>query len=496
MSLSHHLAFDLGAENGRAVLGILEGDRLSIREIHRFANVPVLQDGVLRWNVEMILREMKHGLTKAARSVSQIDSAAVDSWGVDFGLLDARKNLLAPPMCYRDARHVRAMNAFLKNMPADRLYRRTGLQLLPFNSLFQLHGLAGSPELRAAARLLFIPGLMTFLLSGIRANDETIASTSQLADPHRTGWCEDILAALGLSTGLMGPMVPPGSKVGRVSPFVRAETNCSNILMIATAGHDTASAVAAVPAEGDDWAYLSSGTWSLLGLEIPRPIITPDSERFNFTNERGLAGRIRFLKNISGLWLIQQCRRRWLESDPALTYDRIFAQAETAPAFRSLIDPDDPDFLNPADMPSAVRNFCRKTGQPAPESPAEISRCILESLALKYRLVLDQLRETTGRPIRRLHIIGGGSQNTLLNSFTAAATHLPVFAGPVEATSIGNILVQATALGRVKNPEEIRAIVARSFPVRKYEPLISKDWDDAYKAFVKIVEPGGKDGRN
>jgi rhamnulokinase len=491
MSFSHYLAFDLGAESGRSVLGSLQDGRVSIREIHRFPNIPAPIAGGLRWNVAALFEEIKKGLALAARSVSKIESVAVDTWGVDFGLFGADGGLLGSPFCYRDARHLPAMKAFLKIISPGRLYRRTGLQLLPFNSLFQLyaHVLANSSELPSAARLLFMPGLFTYLLSGVQANDTTIASTSQLADPTGAGWCEDLLATLGVPVGIMGHSVPPGTTIGRLSPAVRGETGCPEISVTATAGHDTASAVAAVPAEGEDWAYLSSGTWSLLGIETESPIITAASRRFNFTNERGLAGRTRFLKNISGLWLLQQCRRRWSEAHP-LTYERMWAEASAAPPFRSFIDPDSPEFLNPPDMPSAIQEFCRRTGQPVPESPSEISRCALESLALKYRAVLDELRAATTRPIRRIFVIGGGSQNGLLNAFTAAATGLPVIAGPVEATAIGNILVQASARGRVRSPEEIRAIVARSFALQRFNPEHRTAWDIAYDIFRKIPKQG------
>jgi rhamnulokinase len=488
MSLSRYLAFDLGAESGRAVLGNLQDGRLSIHVVHRFPNGPVSLAGNLHWDVGTIFAEIKKGLAAAARVVPDIESVAVDTWGVDFGFMNAEGHLLGAPYCYRDVRHLRAMKAFLNLVPPDRLYRRTGLQLLPFNTLFQLyaHVLEKSDELRAASRILFMPGLLTFLLSGTPANDATIASTSQLAEPDGTGWCEDLFAVLGLPVGLMGTLIPPGTTVGRLHPSLRSETGCPDLLVTAAAGHDTASAVAAVPAEGEDWAYLSSGTWSLLGLDIERPIITAASRGFNFTNERGLDGRIRFLKNISGLWLLQRCRHRWCEAEP-LSYEMIWAQAAAAPAFRSFIDPEAPEFLNPPDMPAAIREFCRRTGQDVPDSPAEISRCALESLALKYRSVLEELREASGRPIRRIHVIGGGSQNELLNAFTAAATGLPVLAGPVEATAIGNILVQALAQGRVRSPEEIRAIVARSFARRIFEPGLETGWDDAYDRFRKIL---------
>jgi rhamnulokinase len=489
MRSSQYLAFDLGAASGRAVLGRLQDGRLSIHEVHRFPNGPVTVEGGLRWDVGAMFAEIKKGLAAAAQAAPEIESVAVDTWGVDFGFVDAEGRLLGAPSCYRDARHLPAMKAFLKLVPPDRLYLRTGLQLLPFNSIFQLYGqvLGNSPELRSAARILFMPGLLTFLLSGTAANDATIASTSQLAEPDGSGWCRDLLAALGLPVDLMGPLVPPGTTIGRLHPLLRSETGCRDLAVATAAGHDTASAVAAVPAEGEDWAYLSSGTWSLLGLEIERPIITDASRRFNFTNERGLDGRIRFLKNISGLWLLQQCRRRWSETAP-LSFETMWAEAAAAPAFRSFVDPDAPEFLNPPDMPAAIREYCRRTEQDVPDSPAEISRCALESLALKYRTVLEELRETSGRPIRRIHVIGGGSQNELLNTFTAAATGLPVIAGPVEATAVGNILVQAWAQGRVRSPEEIRLIVARSFDRRTFEPGDGVGWDHAYDRFRKILE--------
>ncbi|MBN1939172.1 MAG: rhamnulokinase [Candidatus Aminicenantes bacterium] len=495
MSSSNYLAFDLGAESGRAVLGTLEKGLLSIREIHRFPNAPVQADGRLRWDVGSLVLEVKKGLGLAALAAASIESAAVDTWGVDFGLLDAEGKLIAPPVSYRDDLHVESMVSFLKIIPRKRLYQRTGLQLLPFNSIFQLRGLAGTSELRAAARLLFMPGLLTYLLSGVKANDETIASTSQLAEPLKSGWCEDLLAALNLPARLLGPVVLPGAKIGHLSASVARECGCPQIPLTAVAGHDTASAVAAVPASGDAWAYISSGTWSLFGIETDRPVITEESERFNFTNERGLGGTTRFLKNINGFWLVQQCLRRWLEDDPGLTYDRLWAEAEAAPALRSLIDPDDPAFLNPPDMIAEIKRFCHRSIQPVPETRGEIARCILESLALKYRYVLEQLREASGKSVRKIHVIGGGSRNALLNAFTAAATHLPVSAGPVEATAVGNILVQAMARGRLQNPEEIRAVVARSFEVRTFEPKVSKAWDKAYDAFFNLVEPKRKDGR-
>ena len=489
MSQHRFLAFDLGAESGRAVLGTLEGGILSIRELHRFPNDTVTIDRHLHWDVPALFREIKSGMKICAeQTAADIESVAVDTWGVDFGLLDGKGRSLGLPFAYRDLRNVPAMETFLAKCPKERIYEITGIQFLPFNSLYQLQALALEDPglLAAAADLLFMPDLFSYFLSGSISNEATIASTSQLLDPRRNEWSAELIGALGISSHLLHRPVRPGTVVGRLLPSIAAETGSKDLPIIATASHDTASAVAAVPALGTNWAYISSGTWSLMGIDAPAPLITPATLRLNFTNEGGLDGRIRFLKNITGLWLVQQCRKKWSAARP-LSYEEMIAPAADAPAFKAFIDPDHPDFLNPSDMPEAIRAFCRRTGQAVPSSRGEVVRCALESLALKYRSVLEELRQVSPHPIETIHIIGGGSRNELLCRFTAEATALPVVTGPVEATAIGNIMGQALALGLVRSPEEIRAIVAASTDLKTYEPVDPRAWESAYDRFLGVA---------
>jgi rhamnulokinase len=485
MSRHSYLALDLGAESGRAILGTLEGGRLSLREVHRFPNGPVDRGGRLQWDAPALFNEIRTGLAHgAAVAGSPPECVAVDTWGVDFGLVDASGRLVSLPFAYRDLRNVEAMESFLARVPRERVYDFTGIQFLPFNSLFQLHALTRHDPglLEQASDLLFMPDLFTFFLTGARLNEATIASTSQLIDPRTGTWSPDLIAALGIKPSLLHEPVKAGTIAGRLLPRIAAAAGTSEILVAAVASHDTASAVAAVPARGEDWAYISSGTWSLMGVELPGPLITPRARALNFTNEGGMAGRVRFLKNIAGLWLIQQCRRKW-SADGALSYDELSAMANDAPPFRSFVDPDSPAFLNPPDMPAAIRDFCGATGQFVPDTRALVVRCILDSLALKYRAVLDELGEVTGRAIRRIHIIGGGSRNETLCRFAAEATGLPVMAGPVEATAAGNILGQALALGHLRSPEEIRETIAATFELRTFEPRSEEGWERAYARF-------------
>lgn len=496
MKQHRFLAFDLGAESGRCVLGTLEGGVLSVQELHRFPNAPVAIDRHLHWDAPALFREIKTGLRLCAeRGRLEIDGVAVDTWGVDFGLLDNAGRLIGLPFAYRDLRNVPAMEAFLAKFSKDRVYAITGIQFLPFNSLFQLYALAlyDSGRLAAASDLLFMPDLFSYFLSGSIANEATVASTSQLLDPRGPAWSEELLGALGVPSRLFHPPVRPATVIGRLQPTVASEAGLEEIPVIATAGHDTASAVAAVPARGKNWAYISSGTWSLVGIDVPAPQITPVTLRLNFTNEGGLDGRIRLLKNVTGLWLVQQCRKAWsVERTPS--YDELSAAAEAAPAFQAFIDPDHPDFLNPADMPEAIREFCRRSGQRVPAGRGEIVRCALESLALKYRMVLEELRQVSALPIETIHVIGGGSRNELLCRFTADAAWLPVVSGPVEATAAGNILVQALALGIVGSPEEIRGVVAASTNLKTYEPGNRIAWEAAYTGFREAVRRGQQRG--
>jgi len=489
MSSRTFLAFDIGAESGRAILGTLADGRCALREIHRFPNGTVSLFGRLHWNVYTLYEEILKGLRLAAAACpAGLESIAVDTWGVDFGLLAPDGSVLGLPFAYRDLRNLRAMDDFLAKCPRERVYEITGIQFLPFNSIFQLHALAlENPGLLAgAADLLFMPDLITYFLTGRKTTEATIASTSQLINPRTGTWSPELIAALGINPGLLHDPVPPATAIGSLLPALAKETGLPEIPVVATASHDTASAVAAVPARGEDWAYISSGTWSLMGLEIPSPLITARTLQRNFTNEGGMEGRIRFLKNVTGLWLIQQCRKIWSSENP-LSYDDMRDMAEAAPPFRAFIDPDAVEFLNPPDMPAAIRDFCRQTGQAVPESPAEIVRCVLESLALKYRAVLEDLRSVASGPIARIHVIGGGSRHAPLCRFTAGATGLPVVAGPVEATAFGNILGQALALGFVRSLDEIRDVVAASTDLASYEPGAAAAWDAAYARFREVA---------
>jgi len=489
MEKSVFLAFDLGAESGRTVLGRLENGRVRTQELTRFPNAAVQVLGHLHWNIYSLFEEIKKGMRAGlAEAGTQPVSLAVDTWGVDFGLLSLDGTVLGLPYAYRDARTQGVMEEFFARLPRNEVYERTGIQFLPFNTLFQLFAaIKQSPGLiEQAGALLFMPDLFSYLLSGEKANEFTIASTSQLLDPRTRTWDGALLSALGVPPRLMQNIVFPGTLLGALSPSVSRETGLGETLVIATASHDTAAAIAAVPASGEDWAYISSGTWSLMGVELGSPLINPAVLSANFTNEGGIAGRTRFLKNIAGLWLLQQCRKEW-SSGRALGYDELTRLAGEASPFGAFIDPDSPDFLNPPSMAEAIRDFCLRTGQRPPQSLAETVLCILESMALKYRLTLDELRRLTGRSIERIHVIGGGSRNEMLCQFTADSTNLPVFSGPAEATAIGNIMAQALALGQVGSVGEIRTIVRNSVEIKTFQPARAAEWNRAYVRFREAV---------
>jgi len=488
MNARNFLAFDLGAESGRAVLGTLEDGRLAVREVRRFPNGPVSLAGRLHWDVPRLLNEMKMSLKDCAGGAG-LKSIGVDTWGVDFGFIGRNGEMLGLPYSYRDPKILGAMERYFDLVPREKLYDLTGIQFMAFNSLFQLYALVreGSPLLEAASDLLFMPDLFNYLLTGKRTAEATIASTSQFLNPRTGAWEKGLLEVMGVPSGILREILHPGTVIGSIEKRLGKEMGLAGVRVAATSGHDTAAAVAAVPAEGGDWAYISSGTWSLVGIEVSAPIITSESRESNFTNEGGVGGRVRFLKNVAGLWLLQQCRKSW-EKERKWTYGELMAAAEAAPRFGALIDPDSPAFLNPPDMPEAIASFCRRTGQAPPETMAAHARCILESLALKCRHVLEQLERIRKRRFQTIHIIGGGSQNTLLCQLTADAAGLPVIAGPAEATSAGNILVQAMAAGCVRNLEEVRRITRRSFVFDVYESRPSTAWDEAYRRFKLLIE--------
>jgi rhamnulokinase len=486
MRRSTHLAFDLGAESGRAVLGTLEGGRLALTEVARFPNGILALRGRKHWNVFRLFEEMKRALARCAATPPE--SVGVDTWGVDFALLGPDGAVLGLPFAYRDPHTAGAVASFCARLPAERLYALTGIQLLPINTLFQLEAMRRdrSPLLAAATDLLLMPDLFHYLLGGVKRSEATIASTTQLVSPFTRSWEPEVWSALGLPRALLPEIVPPGTVIGELDDEVRAETGCPPVPLVAVATHDTASAVAAVPATGTRWAFLSCGTWSLLGVESARPVMTPAARAANFTNEGGLGGAYRVLKNVMGLWLLQEARRAVAAG---ASYAELTANAAAAPPLASLVDPDLPELLAPPDMAAALRRCCARTGQPVPETLGALARCILESLALKYRLVLGQLRGL-GYEVDGLHLVGGGARNALLCQLTADATGLPVRAGPVEATAIGNLLVQAQALGQLESPAEVRAVVARSFPTTDYSPRPTPAWEQAFARFTDLCHEG------
>jgi rhamnulokinase len=489
MKPCHFLAFDLGAESGRTMIGTLADEKLKIRELTRFPNGTTSIQGNLRWNIFSLFEEVKKGIKACAAEVTpEPRSLAVDTWGVDFGLLAGDGSILGLPFAYRDPRNIRAMEDFFKLMPREKIYELTGIQFMPFNSLFQLHALAreNGALLQAATKLLFMPDLFNYLLTGEKSSEFTISTTSQLYDPRRGEWSRPLFKALGVPIAIMPELLKPATVIGPLLESVAQDAGLAEVPVVATASHDTASAIAAVPAEGRNWAYISSGTWSCMGIEITEPIVTPEAMKLNFTNEGGIAGTFRFLKNISGLWLVHQCRKKWA-SQRDFSYEELTALAVSSAPFRSLIDPDVPDFLSPADMPGAITQFCRRTKQKSPESPAEFMRCILESLALKCRFVLDELRKVSPLPIEKIHVFGGGSKNRPLCQFTANAAGLPVVAGPAEATTMGNIMGQALALGFISSPSDIRATIRRSAELEIFEPQAGPEWASAYERFQNLI---------
>lgn len=484
------LAFDLGAESGRGVLGLFDGQKLRLEVVHRFANGAVRTLDTLHWDVLRLYSEMVQGLRRCAADFGGADAVGVDTWGVDFALLGKGDTLLGNPRHYRDPHTETIMEEAFARVPRAEVFRQTGLQFMRFNSLFQLLALQRdhSPLLDVAQTMLFIPDLFHFLFTGVKVNEFTDASTSQMIDPSTRSWAYDLVKRFGLPTNILGSIVQPGTVLGPLRPALATETGLNPLPVIAPATHDTGSAVAAVPAAGDKpWAYISSGTWSLMGVEIPGPLINDKAQEFNFTNEGGVNGTIRLLKNIMGLWLVQECRRTWERTGKTYTYEELAHLAEKATPFASIVNPDDTSFILPADMPKALADFCRKTGQPAPTETGAIIRCALESLALRYRWVLERLEELTGRRIETVHIVGGGCQNELLCQLSADACNRTVLAGPVEATAIGNVLIQAMGLGLLKSLGDVREVVRRSFEVKTYSPRNADAWEEPYARFLRCL---------
>ena len=490
---ANYLAFDLGAESGRAVLGRFDGERATLEEVHRFPNVPVkLPDG-LHWDVLHIFAEIKEGLAKAASLVGDagLHGIGVDTWAVDFGLLDRDGALVGNPSHHRDGRTEGMLEEAFRRVSREEIYRTTGIQFLRINTVYQLLAMEDSPLLGAGETLLMIPDLLNYWLTGEKACEYTNATSTQLYDLERDGWATEMMGDLGIPARLFPRIISPATVLGPLLPEVAKEAGFRDVEVpvIAVASHDTASAVVAVPAEVESFAYISSGTWSLVGVETPTAVTTPEALGANFTNEGGLGGRKRLLKNVMGLWLLQECRREWAGKGEEYTYEELVRLAEEAPAFGALVDPDHPSFMAPGEMLGRIKSFCEETGQEPPQEPGEVSRCIFDSLALKYRHVIEQAKVLSGRPVEAVHVVGGGSRNVLLCQLTADAARLPVLAGPVEATAMGNVMVQALARGRVGSLEEIRAVVRSSAEVERYEPRGDAErWSAVAERFSMLLE--------
>ncbi|NMB46587.1 MAG: rhamnulokinase [Firmicutes bacterium] len=486
------LAFDLGAESGRAILGSFDGEKIGLEVLHRFPNQPVTIMSTTYWDVLRLFHEMKEGLAQCLQAYgTDIASMAIDTWGVDFGLLGPNDELLANPIHYRDPHTEGMIEEAFKVVGRQQLFEQTGVQFIRFNTLFQLLSLAkrNSPILDSAKTMLLVPNLFDFWFTGRKVTEFSIASTTQMLDPEQRNWAFDLLEQFSIDREMLTEIVEPGTVIGPLLQSITRELGYEkvDIPVIAPASHDTGSAVAAVPAETDDYVYISSGTWSLMGVEVREPIVNEKSMAHNFTNEGGVCGTYRFLKNIMGLWLVQQCRRSFERDGNSYNYDELTRMASEAKPLRMFIDPDADEFMNPLDMPTAIRDFCRQTNQEVPETEGDLIRCCLESLALKYRWTVEKLAEITGRTAQVIHMVGGGTQNQLLCQLTADATGLPVVAGPIEATATGNILMQAMAVGEIATIQEGRQIVRNSFPMQVYQPKAQGPWDDVYTRFTQLL---------
>jgi rhamnulokinase len=489
-----YLGVDLGAESGRVMAGLWDGKRIRLQEIHRFPNGPIQIAQTLRWDVLRLWCEIQQGLALAARRYGgAVRSVGVDTWGVDFVLLSKSGELLGQPFHYRDSRTHGLMRQAFRRVPRARIFAETGCQFMELNTLYQLMALRrDSPELLESADcLLLMPDFFHWCLSGVRVAEFTNATTTQFFHPTQRAWSKSLLGKLGLPVKSLPKVVQPGTVLGLISSGVTSATGLKSIPVVVPATHDTASAVAAVPTNrrAASWAYISSGTWSLMGLELPQARLEPRVPELNLTNEGGVDGTYRFLKNITGLWLLHRCRFAFEQEGQRLDYDQMLELATAAAPLHSFVNPDEPRFVNPPDMPKAIKQFCSESDQPVPRTKGALIRCALESLALKYEVVLGYLEELNHRRVEVIHIVGGGSRNALLNQFTADACGRPVLAGPVEATALGNVLMQARADAEIGSLSELREAVRRSFPVRRFEPQpkLASAWAEARDRFHSII---------
>ena len=484
--IPYFLAVDLGATSGRTILGSIEDGKLKQRELTRFPNSIIQTGGHFFWDIYALYSEIIRGLRVAADEGIQLTSIGIDTWGVDFVCVGKDGGILRNPYCYRDPHTEGAMEEYFKLIPKEKVYEKTGIQFMNFNSLFQLSAMRSHNDsaLEAADKILFIPDALMYMLTGQAVCEYTILSTSQMLDPRTKKIDPELIDVIGLKESQFGRYVNPSDVVGTLTPEVQKMTGMGPVPVVAVAGHDTGAAVAAVPASDERYAYLSCGTWSLLGIETRDAIINEKSFAYNFTNEGGIEGTTRFLKNICGMWLLERCRQEW--TDAPANVNEINKNAMEAEPFRSLINPDDARFANPASMVEAIRSFCRETGQPVPETYRQTARCIFESLALRYRQVLNYLRQLAPFPIEKLHVIGGGTYNTYLMQMAADSIGMPVLTGPVEGTAIGNIMLQAKAAGLVKDIFDMRSIIARSIEMKTYLPKDTAPWDEAFRRFEQI----------
>ncbi len=490
MSARNYLAVDLGAESGRAILGTLEDGLLKLSEMNRFSNTPVQLPGGLHWDALRLFSEIKQGIVLACQAAeNRLDGIGIDTWGVDFGLLDRSGALISNPMHYRDSRTDGMMEEVFKIVPKDDVFAQTGIQFMQLNTLYQLYALVwgSAPSLKIAETFLTMPDLFNYWLTGRKVCEFSIATTTQCYDPRRGMWAAPLLQRLSIPTEIFPEIVQPGAVLGPLTGQLTKELCVPTAHVIAPACHDTGSAVAAVPSENENHAWISSGTWSIMGVTVDDPVINEQTLDFNLTNEGGVDGTYRLCRNIMGLWLVQECRRTWQQQGEDLSYAELTEMAAAAPSLRSLIDPDDSSFLKPGGMPDRIQAFCRRTGQPVPESKGEIIRCALESVALRYRWVLERLETILDKRMEVIHIVGGGTKNRLLSQLAADATGRKVVTGPVEATAAGNLLVQALALGDIASLDELREVVRRSFDVETFQPASAPGWDAAYRKFLNLI---------
>ena len=488
------LAFDFGASSGRAMLFQYDGEKITIDEIHRFSNDPVTVTGGMYWDFLRLFFEIKQGILKCVNGGhSDIQAIGIDTWGVDFAYFDKNGEMLGNPHHYRDSRTDGMIDKLAGEVGGkEYIYEKTGIQFASFNSLYQMYTsvIENDPKLKEADKVLFAPDIFNYFLTGVMKNEYTMASTTQLLDPYTKDWCWELIEKAGIPKKIFGEVVMPGQIIGELSDEICEELGCPKIPVIAVGAHDTASAVASVPVTdgGDDYVYISSGTWALLGVENDQPIINDKSMKFNFTNEGGVANKIRFLRNIMGLWIIQESRRQWQREGKDYSFNDLEQQAWQAKPFESLIDPDYAAFAVPGNMPKRIKEFCEKTGQTVPQTPGDVIRCAAQSLAFKIAMSVDGMEETLGRKINKIHMVGGGIKDKMVCQFIANASGRTVIAGPVEATSTGNAIVQLMALGKIKDLSQARSIIKESFPVNVYEPQDSADWQAAYEKFKKIAK--------